>query len=372
MRGSEARFLEASFKKYYFDHFDLVCVPDSTPEREFGYQKFGSGMTRHISLKDDRELRLLLMKNVPSDVYCSNARYLFPNMPMREKEWKGADLIFDIDAKDLDLDCRAGHTAALCNDCGGASAPGPRCPKCGSARLEPRSLPCKDCIGAAKAQVRGLEEILVGDLAADPDDIRVYFSGNEGFHVYVHNSGFYESGSMERSELADYIMFRGPVPETFGMKKSRPDRASFPEIGERGWRGRFAREAFGSKSRRPKAISELVAAGYQSFQGTLDGLSAKMGIRIDPGVTMDIHRIFRLPGSINSKSGMSKIPCKDLDSFDPYVDAALLSDETVEVSASCPRFRLRNKKFGPYEDEVATVPTYAAAYMICKKLAKIP
>ena len=29
----------------------------------------------------------------------------------------------------------------------------------------------------------------------------------------------------------------------------------------------------------------------------------KIGAKIDPNVTMDIHRIFRLPGSINSKSG---------------------------------------------------------------------
>ena len=58
-------------------------------------------MTRHISVKDEKALHLLLMQNVPSDVYCSNARYSFPNLPMNEKDWKEADLIFDIDAKDL-------------------------------------------------------------------------------------------------------------------------------------------------------------------------------------------------------------------------------------------------------------------------------
>ena len=48
------------FKKYYFDHFDLIRVPERTSEREFGYQKFNSGMTRHIPIKDDKELHLLL------------------------------------------------------------------------------------------------------------------------------------------------------------------------------------------------------------------------------------------------------------------------------------------------------------------------
>ncbi|MFB5624051.1 MAG: DNA primase, partial [Nitrosopumilus sp.] len=97
MQESDIQFLENSFKKYYFDHFDQIKVPERTSEREFGYQKFNSGMTRHIAIKDDKELHLMLIQNIPSDVYCSNAYYTFPNLPMNEKDWKEADLIFDID-----------------------------------------------------------------------------------------------------------------------------------------------------------------------------------------------------------------------------------------------------------------------------------
>jgi len=88
MKEKEIKFLKESFKKYYFDHFDQIHVPERTSEREFGYQKFNSGMTRHISLKDDKELHLLLIQNIPSDVYCSNAYYSFPNLSMKEKDWK--------------------------------------------------------------------------------------------------------------------------------------------------------------------------------------------------------------------------------------------------------------------------------------------
>ena len=87
MKETDIQFLEDSFKKYYFEHFDLIKVPERTSEREFGYQKFNSGMTRHISIKDDKELHLLFMQNIPSDVYCSNAYYSFPNLPMNEKDW---------------------------------------------------------------------------------------------------------------------------------------------------------------------------------------------------------------------------------------------------------------------------------------------
>ncbi len=369
MKETDIKFLEDSFKKYYFD---LIRVPERPTEREFGYQKFNSGMVRHISIKDDKELRLLFMQNVPSDVYCSNAYYSFPNLPMNEKDWKEADLIFDIDAKDLNLSCRSIHVISICNECKEVSKDSQHCLKCNSTKLEKKSLPCKNCIEASKTEVSKLCEILINDLDIDKENIHVFFSGNEGFHVYVFNSQFQKIGSRERSELADYIMFKGAIPERFGMKKFKSDRLSFPELEEKGWRGRFAKQMFGSKSKRSKIITELLANGYSSFQKTLEDTTQEIGVKIDPNVTMDIHRIFRLPGSINSKSGLTKIHCKDVTKFDPYVEASFLSDESVEVVANCPiEFSLKNKKFGPYLNEKVTIPTFAAVYMICKNLATL-
>ena len=374
MREPDIRFLEDSFKKYYFEHSDLIRVPLRSMEREYGYQKFNSGMNRHISIKDDKELHLLFMQNIPSDVYCSNACYTFPNLPMNEKDWKEADLIFDIDAKDLDLPCRENHTVSICSDCNKTTKnSGSHCPECDSTKIEKKSLPCKICIDSSKKQVDNLKKILIADLGVNHKDIHVYFSGNEGFHVYVYNSQFQQIGSKERSDLVDYIMFNGAIPETFGMKKFKPKKEMFPNLDEKGWRGRFAKNAFGSKSHRMKMVSQLTknpTTHYLSFQKMLVAASDEIGVKIDPNVTTDIHRIFRLPGSINSKSGLTKIHCDDLASFEPYSDACLLGDELVEISANSPvKFSLKNHKFGPYANETIAVPTYAAAYMICKKLA---
>ncbi len=96
--------------------------------------------------------------------------------------------------------------------------------------------------------------------------------------------------------------------------------------------------------KRSKIISELLANGYSSFQKILDDVSQQIGVKIDPNVTMDIHRIFRLPGSINSKSGLTKILCADITKFDPYTDACFLNDDFVEVLANCPiEFKLKIK-----------------------------
>lgn len=372
MQEADVSFLEDSFKKYYFNHFDLIKVPERTSEREFGYQKFNSGMTRHIPIKDDKELHLMLMQNIPSDVYCSNAYYTFPNLPMNEKDWKEADLIFDIDAKDLNLSCREEHAVSICNDCNEVSKTLTHCSKCNSSKIEKKSLPCKNCIDASKTEVEKLSQVLINDLAITKENIQVFFSGNEGFHVYVYNSQFQGIGSRERSELTDYISLRGAIPETFGIRKFKQDRAALPNFDDKGWRGRFSKYIFGSKSKRSKIITELLANGYSSFQNTLDDVSENIGVKIDPNVTMDVHRIFRLPGSINSKSGLTKMQCDDLVKFDPYVEASFLTDDSVDIIANCPiEFKLKNKKFGPYINEKISVPTFAAVYMICKKLARI-
>ena len=372
MLEKNVQFLEDCFKKFYFEHFNLIHVPDRTREREFGYQRFNSGMTRHLLVKDDKELHLLLMNNVPSDVYCSNAYYSFPNLPMNEKDWKEADLIFDIDAKDLNLDCRKNHTITKCLSCGTVSKYSTVCENCNSNKTESKSLPCHNCIAESKNEVKKLIQILTDDFGIDSDKIQVYFSGNEGFHVYVFDSPFQNIGSRERSELADYILFKGAIPEKFGMKKFKQDRSSFPNLDESGWRGRVAIELFGSKSKRSKIISQLISEGYSSFQNRLDDISQKIGVKIDPNVTMDIHRIFRLPGSLNSKSGFTKILCEDLTKFDPYKDATFLNEDPVKICASSPvNFKIRGKKFGPYNNETIDVPSYAAAYMICKGFASI-
>ena len=374
MLEQDLQLVETAFKKYYFDHFDLLPIPERALEREFGYQKFNGGMNRHISIKSNEELRLMLITNIPSDVYCSNGYYSFPNLPMSEKDWKEADLIFDIDAKDLNLDCRQEHTCIKCLACGEISSLQLTCTSCKSTKIEIKSLTCNNCISRAKQEVFKLREILEEDLAIKKENIQIYFSGNEGFHIHVTNSLYQQLGSRERNELVDYIMFRGVMPETFGMKKYKPERSSFVNIDDKGWRGRASKHIFGSKSKRSKAITEIISDpdGYTIFQHKLENLKDVIGVKIDPNVTIDIHRIFRLPGSLNSKSGMSKILCENLEKINPFLDACFIDDEKTDILANCPiEFTLKNKKFGPYNNEKVTLPKYAAIYLICKGLGNI-
>ncbi len=372
MNDSELKLLNEVFKKYYFNNFKLIQTLHRTSEREFGFQKFNFGMKRHLSFKTDKELHLMLMTEVPSDVYCSNAYYTFPNLPMAEKDWTEADLIFDIDAKDLNLSCREKHVCGKCNSCNHISVGKTRCNSCSSTKLDYVSLPCNKCIDGTKKELDKLVSILCDDLDLKRELIQIYFSGNEGFHVHVAPSQYNFLSSKSRSEIVDYIMFKGILPETLGFKKFKPSKSNFADFAENGWRGRISKELYGTKSKRSKEITLLLNEGYVKFQKRLDILKGPVGVKIDPNVTMDIHRIFRLPGSINSKSGLSKVLCNDITKFEPFTDACMLDDSPVQVFANSPlEFSLKGKKFGPYENESVTVPKFAAIYMICKKLAAL-
>jgi len=372
MLENDLKFLEESFKQYYFDHFDLIHVPDRSKEREYGYKKFNSGMIRHLSLKNDKDLHLMLMTSLPSDVFCSNGYYSFRNLPMAEKDWKEADLIFDIDAKDLNLSCRKDHTCVKCASCTEISLMQDTCPKCKSNKLDLISLPCQNCIFGVKKEVLNLVKILTSDLQIDDKNIRMSFSGNEGFHVYVTNSSYNQLGSNERRDLIDYIKFQNAVPERFGFKKNNPSRSLFPDLGDPGWSGRVAKELFGSKSKRSKTITKVISDGQVAYQQRLEGMKNSIGVKIDSNVTSDIHRIFRLEGSLNSKSGLVKLVCENIEKFNPYTEACLIDDKPVTISANSPiKFRLKNKEFGPYTNEKISVPKYAAVYMICKGIASV-
>jgi len=371
MNANDIILLEESFKKFYFENHDLIHVPENSNQREFGFQKFGtSGMTRHISLKTDKDLHLLLMQKVPSDVYCSNASYSFPNLPMNEKDWKHAELIFDIDAKDLDIDQRGEHSCIKCSQCNQISKLQQSCPNCQSRKLSKITLSCNDCMEATKIQVKMLNDILIDDFGINPDKIQIFFSGNEGFHIYINDQLYQTLGSKERSEIVDYITFRGVIPETFGFNKNNPTKSSLPHFDQTGWSGRISKSLYGTKSKRPQISKKIISSGYTTFQNQLVSIKSKIGVRIDPNVTVDIHRIFRLPGSINSKSGLAKVLVDDIDTFNPYSEACLIDSESVELVANCPvKFSLKDKNFGPYQNEKISIPKFAAVYMICKGVA---
>ena len=382
MKSESIPVLKNAFRAYYFNHLRLIEEPEQIEKREFGYRPFESGMVRHLSYRSKGDLVATLMRNVPSDLYCSNAMYKYPTYPIQTKEWLGADLIFDIDGKDLHLPCEATHSYSICGRCGFVSnSKCELCEHCKSGSLDCVSLPCDKCIIALKKEVKRLIDLLTGDLGVDENSISVYFSGNNGFHIVATDESFRSLTSEARSDIVSYLTGTNFMAENIGIRKGKEKSTAsdflvkFPKSGlSYGWRRRVANKLRIDQTSTVK-ISNIVqhAGGYNAFKSELATLTKALGVNVDPQVTMDVHRIFRMPGSINSKSGLTKVKCNNLESCDPLNDACLLASTEVSIRmktlSSRLDFKLKGKMFR-IKDNTLKLPLFAAVYLICKGLAE--
>jgi DNA primase small subunit len=366
-----------AFREYYFRYSKILEVPERIEQHEFGYMQFGSGMIRHLAFRNIGELLAMLIKEVPSDVYCSNAYYRFPTYAMQEKQWIGADLIFDIDAKDLHLPCEPTHSYFICTNC--AEIKESRfelCTSCKIGKLSQILLPCNKCNYALKKEVRHLIDLLMNDLGIKEKSIHIYFSGNNGYHIHVLDNEFYPLDSHARSDIVGYIMGNDIMTEGIGVRKASSSAVDFsikfPKSGMMyGWRRRIAKK-LGIDQLSISKLDNIVQqkGGYSGFKSELSKVAKEIGVRIDPLVTVDVHRVFRMAGTLNSKSGLTKIRCKEIESFDPLSDACLLTDKEVNVKVKVPmKLKLKGQSFN-LKKQTARLPIYAAVYLICKRLAQ--
>ena len=353
--------LRNAYREYYFKGTDKIEVPDQVESREFGYIPFGGGMVRHLSFKTEGEALAEILKQSPSSVYCSNARYEFPARPIEEKGWLGAELIFDIDATDIPTSCKRGHDLWYCEKCHAhGKLPRPeRCAKCGGPSVEFHGT-CKTCLDAAKEHAKRVVGFLTGDFAVDPGAIRVYFSGNRGYHLHVFDRRFEPLDQQARGEVADYM--RGsslPLSQTIASSiRRRPP--SGPQGA--GW---------------TRKITGYVDLRRQGYEGTLQKLVSEaissQRAMVDSSVTTDIHRVFRLAGTLHGDTGMAKTRVEGIGSFDPQVDPVVLSGRPVTVKVGFfPRFTLKHRDFGPFEnDETVELPAFAAVPILTRGLGEV-
>lgn len=339
-------FLRRTYREHYFKHHDDVEVPTMLENREFGYIPFGKGMVRHLSYKSSGELAADLVKQAPSSVFCSNAIYSDPTLPMDEKGWRGAQLIFDIDASSIPTGCRTRHSFWTCNTCGKVirSVERPsRCPKCEGTSTTQLHWSCDECLRATKDHASRLVGFLTDDFGVSSASISVYFSGNRGYHLHVEDERFEGLDSSARAEIANYIKGTG----IFHSQGSEHAPAG-------GWAERIAAWV---KEGKPQRLDQVVNA---------------FSSRIDESVTTDIHRIFRMPGTLHGNSGLLKMRVHDLQAFRPDYDPVVLGDEGVALSVQgSPSFSLKGKTFGPYSSEEPELPTYAAVYLMTKGLGRV-
>jgi len=227
---------------------------------------------------------------------------------------------------------------------------------------------------AARDEALKLQDFLEKDFGIRHGSIRTYFSGNKGYHISVVNSKYEYVDQRGRIELVEYLEGKGFSSRQLGLASKRhPSELYYklPTPDEPGWRGRIAvaiQESTGLSSRDAFASKFIeLQTGFDSF---LADIVAKTGVRVDTGVTIDTHRIFRMPGTLHDKSGMIKKRCTNIVDSNPFVDAIAFTSEEVKVTVTySPRFYLMGTTFGPFHGETLHLPMYAAIFLAAKGLA---
>lgn len=402
--------MQETFRKYYAEVFPLNASVPLIDKREFGFASFENQMVRHKSFRSVEEVKFFMQNFVPSDVYYSCAYYENPMAKMERKNWLGADLIFDIDADHIPVKCEKVHDRWICGDCGfvGKGVKPERCPLCGGEKLSVDTWPCEVCLDAAKFEAIKLLEVLQDDFGFSRNEVRVFFSGHRGYHVHVECEAVKSLDSMARKEIVDYVIGLGLGASLFhveekGFKRRVPlETVKFSSFG---WSKRlmeglqnflsnvkegdlrklgFRKDAVNAIMQRRDVIlreiynSGMVHAvrgfGFKTWEKLVNHVVTLQSVKIDTVVTTDVHRLIRMPETLNSKTGFKKaeVSISAMEDFDPFKDAIAFRTGNAEVWVSdAPKFRIGDETFGPYRNRKVELPVAAVLLLVCRGRAEV-
>jgi DNA primase small subunit len=322
-------YLSGRFGDYYRDADPTL--PPAPDAREWGHIPWTGGesttMVRHQSIYDLGDVSDFLAREAPRHVYFSAARYDDPGANgMDEKGWRGADLVFDLDADHLPS-------------------------------VDPAATTYAEMLAACKDALQRLLDLLETDFGFE--DVTVVFSGGRGYHVHVRDDGLADLDSTARRDIVDYV--RAVDLDIEGLVRTRAvGGATRRELRTAGGWGRrthrrlseFVDELQGldedAAAERLMAFDGIGEGRATTLLGALDGETVADGnveaggpgartlvealaretvaaetAPIDEPVTTDTHRLIRLPGSLHGGSGLvvRRLDRSEIDGFDPLVDA---------------------------------------------------
>lgn len=330
-----ALFLQQRFQRHYFEN--APAAPGDVEERELALIQWeADGATtwnRHLTAANQADLGKLLASG-PHSAYISAASYRRPWDAMERKHWLGARLGFDVDADAL--------------------------------RAVRRAHPAPDLAGqlhAAKGAItRLVHDFLLGDLGIDDDSIRIVFSGGRGYHALIDDPRVRSCDGAARRDVCDLVTGTMDDPVRVLLLRTRggwTDRIR-PLVADlleehvatagrhvaRRWlstiEGISRTDAFDfAQGFGPAAVNLLRSGGLQPAPHERRVLAAVLRAHViplaagepDAPVTMDVHRLFRLPGSLHGGTGLrcTTVPLAELPRFDPLRDAVAFGTDPVPI-----------------------------------------
>ena len=380
-------YLKDKFQEYY-KNADITLPPRFT-SREWGFLRWKGGiMNRHVNFRTMKEVKSYLARIAPAHCYHSVAYYKDPSKnTMIDKEWQGADLIFDLDADHLPEmeDVKKGK------------------------------IPFSKLMGYIREQTyRLVVDVLLGDFGLSEEDLLITFSGGRGYHVHVRTPELLTLPSGARREIADYLTGKGldlnKILIDAGYTKEYPIRGKgierknlgvekLPRKDAKGWQGIITRyihhtldDLREKEGDEKKTIMKKfgVSNDMLNFKDNNNSIFNKLpktpkrlfvkialketAIYPDEPVTGDIHRLIRLPGSLHGGSGLkvTTMDSKKLERFDPMKDAIAFGNNLVKIRSIVSHPVTMGDGLATLKPErVAELPEMAAIYFMARNWAHL-
>jgi len=303
----------------------------------------------------------ILNKKTPLHLYYSSAYYSDPSIDKMElKGWQGSDLMFDIDA-DRYPNCNVVYT--ICVKSNKVIEGKTDCPNSEEA-IHYQNISTK-CIERAFIDVVKLYLILKDEFGFK--DIRIYFSGNKGFHIKVSDDSILQLTRDERREITSYVMLENiDVERLFPCRGKKTGYTLFHQ-NERGLRRRVLKIIIDSGLKYER-IGEYVKIDCDTLKTVIE----EARVNIDPVVTMDTSRLSRFGNSLNCKSGfiVKRIDIDRFTGFNYYDYSPWTGRIKVKplVDATLP---LIDDRIALKRGEVVSMDSTTAIYLAFKGLVKI-
>ncbi|MDP2717928.1 MAG: DNA primase small subunit domain-containing protein, partial [Candidatus Micrarchaeota archaeon] len=191
MNEKEFVFLQQKVRDFYRQG---VPVPPALPQREMGFGWKKKIDYRHKAFLGQRDLEAFVRQESPLFASYSTAYYRFPEkQPMDQKEYEGADLVFDLDAP------------------------------VGTHEHQPTL--CRLCLSDIHQQALRLMAILENDFSFQS---QLVFSGQKGFHIHVRSESVRDLSKNARRQLAEYVAADGIKAETLFAQEAIPMEGRVP------------------------------------------------------------------------------------------------------------------------------------------------
>ena len=344
-------------------------------QREIGFIPFNGTMIRHKKFSGQGDMDRFARQYVPRHLYYSSAYYRFPDQhKMAEKEWLGAELIFDLDADHIE----------------GAD-----------------KMTYMQILAEVKKHTIRLLDMLINDFGFHENNIRLYFSGGRGYHVHVESDKIYTMDSDSRRDIGDYIRIEGlnmedlkllddsyfkygilgrfnhyisefynSIDESYIKNVFGKSWWNYMNYLEKFYNGEkiidFLKRENGNKFKlliKRNNSNENASIDYDRImlEHLLQSFKKSTLAEIDEPVTTDIHRLIRFPYSLHGKTGLmvKPIPVNELELFNPLNEAipAVFKNREVGINLKINKFSISmNNEDYIIEKGENTVPLYLGIF----------